>query len=66
MLHKGDDLAETNPLGIKLPKFVEKRVNALARKLLPKAFARLDENRVQEAGNRRKGITVAMPETMAT
>jgi len=60
-----DDLAETNPLGIKLPKFVEKRVNAAARKFLPKAFARLDENRVLEAGNRRKGISTVMPEATA-
>jgi hypothetical protein len=57
-----DDLAESNPLGIKLPKFVERRVNKLARRVLPKAFARLDENRVLEAGNRRKGLVVDMPE----
>lgn len=60
-----DDLAETNPLGIKLPKFVEKRVNAAARKLLPKAFARLDANRAEEAGNRRQGVVRAMPEVGA-
>ncbi|MDI1302209.1 MAG: hypothetical protein PSX71_09915 [bacterium] len=59
-----DDLAESNPLGIKLPGFVEKRLNAVARRLLPKAFERLDENRVLEAGNRRKGIALAMPEVM--
>ncbi len=60
-----DDLAESNPLGIKLPKFVEKRVNAAARRLLPKAFARLDENRREEAGNRQRGIDLPMPEVVA-
>lgn len=60
-----DDLAETNPLGIKLPKFVEKRVNVLARRFLPKVFERLDENRVREAGNRRHGVHVAMPKIAA-
>lgn len=60
-----DDLAESNPLGIKLPKFVEKRVNAAARRLLPKAFVRVDENRRNEASNRRKGIDLPMPEVGA-
>ena len=54
--------AETNPLGVKLPAFVEKRVNAVARKLLPHAFERLEENRVNEARNRMKGIDQAIPE----
>jgi sterol desaturase/sphingolipid hydroxylase (fatty acid hydroxylase superfamily) len=57
-----EDLAETNPLGIKLPKFVEKRVNKLARRLLPHAFERLDANRREEAENRSKGRVVAMPD----
>lgn len=57
-----DDLAESNPLGIKLPKFVEKRVNAAARRFLPKAFERLDANRREEAGNRKTGKVSAMPE----
>lgn len=60
-----DDLAESNPLGVKLPKFVEKRVNAVARKLLPKAFERLDANRKEEAGNRRRGVDLPMPEVGA-
>jgi len=54
--------AETNPLGIRLPAFVEKRVNAVARKLLPHAFERLEENRVNEARNRMKGIDQAIPD----
>lgn len=56
------DLAETNPLGIKLPAFVEKRVNALARRLLPHAFERLEENRRLEQKNRMKGIDLPMPD----
>ena len=54
--------AETNPLGIRLPAFVEKRVNAVARRLLPHAFERLEENRVKEARDRMKGIDQAIPE----
>lgn len=56
------DLMESNPLGMKLPKFVEKRVNALARRLLPKTFERLEQNRVEEARNRMKGVDLPMPE----
>jgi sterol desaturase/sphingolipid hydroxylase (fatty acid hydroxylase superfamily) len=56
------ELMESNPLGIKLPKFVEKRVNAAARRLLPRAFARLDENRVREASARARGLDQAIPE----
>ena len=54
--------AETNPLGVKLPAFVERRVMALARRLLPHAFERLEENRVNEARNRMKGIDQAIPD----
>ena len=43
------DIAETNPLGMNLPQWLEKPVNRVARRLLPKAFARLDENRELEA-----------------
>ena len=42
------DIAETNPLGMDLPEWLEKPVNRVARRLLPKAFARLDENRQLE------------------
>ena len=56
------ELMESNPLGIKLPTFVEKRVNAAARRLLPRAFARLDENRVLEASARARGLDQAIPE----
>jgi len=54
--------AETNPLGIRLPAFGEKRVNAAARRLLPHAFARLDENRQTEQQARRKGVDLPIPE----
>lgn len=60
-----EDLAESNPLGIKLPRFVERPLNKAARRFLPKAFARLDANRHQEAKNRQKGIDVAMPDLAA-
>lgn len=53
-------VAETNPLGMKLPKFVEARVNRLARKLLPHAFERLETNQREEAENRRQGLEVAL------
>lgn len=55
------EYAETNPLGIRLPKFVEKPLNRVARKLLAKTFARLDENQRVEANNRAKGVEVEMP-----
>lgn len=57
-----DDLAESNPLGIKLPEFAEKRINRLARKWLPSTFARLDANRKHEADSQKKGIDLPMPE----
>lgn len=52
---------ESNPLGIKLPSLVEKPLNKLARRLLPKTFERLEENRVTEAINKAKGIDLPMP-----
>lgn len=55
----GDDaIAESNPLGMNLPQWLEKPVNKLARQLLPKAFARLDENRVAEQARKRSGEVV--------
>lgn len=53
-------VAETNPLGMKLPKFVETRVNRLARKLLPHAFECLETNQREEAENRRQGLEAAL------
>lgn len=42
-------VAETNPLGINLPSFLEKPINRLARKLLPHAYARMDTEAKLEA-----------------
>lgn len=55
------DLMESNPLGIKLPSLVERPLNTLARRLLPKTFERLEENRVIEAINKAKGVDLPMP-----
>lgn len=52
--------AETNPLGMKLPRFVEKRVNALARRVLPQAYARMDAGSRLDAEQRRQGVEVAI------
>jgi hypothetical protein len=51
-------VAETNPLGMKLPNFVEKRVNKLARRLLPHAYARIDANSRLDAEQRRQGVAL--------
>jgi len=56
-----EDLMETNPLGIKLPKFIEEPLNRLARRFSPKTFAKLDANRTNEAKNRAAGIEKEMP-----
>jgi hypothetical protein len=47
-----EELRESNPLGMKLPGFVERPLNRLARRLSPRAFAKLEENRRQETANR--------------
>lgn len=48
-------IAESNPLGVKLPEIVEKHVNAVARRLLPKAYAQIDANSKADAEKRSKG-----------
>jgi len=53
--------AETNPLGMKLPRFVEDPLNRVARRLLPRAFSRLDDNRRLEASERALGRETPMP-----
>lgn len=55
------DLMESNPLGIKLPRVIEKPLNRLARKLSPRTFERLEANRQLEAGNRQAGLDMPMP-----
>lgn len=53
-------VAETNPLGIKLPPLVERQVNKLARKLLPKSFALIDVNSRIDSEQRSQGIAKAV------
>ncbi len=55
------DLQESNPLGIKLPAFVERRLNKLARRYAPRAFEKLDANMQHEREQRNKGLENAMP-----
>ncbi|WP_252059679.1 sterol desaturase family protein [Acinetobacter sp. AHP123] len=51
---------ETNPLGIKLPKFLEKPINFTARRILTKSYAKIDSNSVQDQSNLRNGIEVSL------
>lgn len=51
---------ETNPLGIKLPKWVEKPINSAARRLLAKSFAKIDLNSRQDQSNLREGIEISL------
>ena len=53
-------VTETNPLAIDMPKWLEKRVNRVARRVLPKAFAKIEQNTLQDIQNTKKGIEVAM------
>ncbi len=53
-------IAESNPLGVKLPAFVEKRVNRVARKLLPKAYTRMDASARLDAQRRQQGQALAV------
>ena len=59
------DLQESNPLGIKLPLFVENKLNALARRYAPRAFEKLDANKREEAQKRAQGLENVMPEFQA-
>ncbi|MDX1587803.1 MAG: hypothetical protein R3296_02605 [Oleiphilaceae bacterium] len=52
------ELAESNPLGLPLPKRLERPLNRLARRWLPASFARLDEAR--SAGTVRATKTEAL------
>ena len=54
------DIAETNPLGMDLPGWVEKPVNRLARRLLPTAYARIDRNSQVDARRRDEGVAEAV------
>ena len=49
------DLQESNPLGIRLPRRLERSLNRLARKLAPRAFAKVDAAKAKEDALRRQG-----------
>jgi hypothetical protein len=51
---------ETNPLALKMPLWLEKRVNRAARRLLPKAYAKIDANTQLDQHNLRQGIEIAL------
>jgi len=51
---------ETNLLGIKLPKLLEKPINFATRRILAKSYAKIDLNSDQDQSNLRKGIEVSL------
>ncbi len=53
-------ITETNPLAITMPNWLEKRVNKLARRILPQAFAKIAQNTQSDIQNTRQGIEVAL------
>ncbi len=53
-------IAETNPLGMKLPKIVEKPINRVAKKVLRKSYKRIDERSRLDRAKRQKGESLAV------
>ena len=53
-------IAESNPLGIKLPLFVERRLNSMARRLLPKSYERISTASSADAKQRKEGVVLAV------
>ena len=51
---------ETNPLGMQLPQWIEKRVNRVARRVLPKAYAKIDANTGLNREQTRQGIEIEL------
>ncbi|MGV2453546.1 sterol desaturase family protein [Acinetobacter seifertii] len=51
---------ETNPLGIKLPRLVEKPINFAARRILAKSYTKIGLNSNRDQSNLRKGIEVSL------
>ncbi|MDX1706874.1 hypothetical protein [Pseudidiomarina sp.] len=49
-------IAESNPLGMDLPNWLESRVNRLARRLLPSSYESIDRSSRIDAGRRQEGI----------
>ena len=60
------DLQESNPLGIKLPKVVEEKLNVWARRYVPKAFVKLDALMREEQAKRANGLENIMPNFSAS
>lgn len=50
------EIAETNPLGMDLPEWLEKPVNRIARRLLPRAFENMEQSSRIDAGRRQEGL----------
>ncbi len=57
-----EDLIESNPLGIRLPKWIEKPLNKQLRELFPQAFDKLEQNIKQEIENKATGFEEVMPD----
>lgn len=55
-----ESIAETNPLGMKLPAFVEGPVNRLARKVLRKSYARIEQRTREDRLQRQQGTELAV------
>ena len=55
-------LQESNPLGVKLPGWMETPLNRLARRLAPRAFEKLDAMAAEERRNRIAGKQGFVPE----
>lgn len=49
-----------HPLGIKLPLFVERRLNSMARRLLPKSYERISTASSADAKQRKEGVVLAV------
>ena len=53
-------IPETNPLGYDLPVWLEKRVNKIAKRILPKAYAKIEAASQQDQEQLRQGIEVPL------
>lgn len=56
------DLQESNPLGVRLPRVIEKPLNALVKRLAPRTFSKLDELSLEEHRNRLSGRQGYVPD----
>ena len=56
------DLQESNPTGVRLPGWLEKPLNRMARRLAPRAFEKLDQLARQERQDRMAGKQGFVPE----